>query len=151
MKIVDGKAYIPQVRELIEEYTRRLNRDLAFQQIDDELRDPAAKYTAPQGELLIALEGDEALGMVAYHRHSDTRCEMKRLYVRPAARGLHLGDRLVQEILRRAREAGYREMVLDTLAPMQVAIHLYRKYGFRECAPYYHNPMDDVLYMCKPL
>lgn len=151
MKIVDGKAYIPQVRELIGEYTRRLNRDLAFQQIDEELRDPAAKYTAPQGELLIALEGDEALGMVAYHRHSDTRCEMKRLYVRPAARGLHLGDRLVQEILRRAGEAGYREMVLDTLAPMQAAIHLYRKYGFRECAPYYHNPMDDVMYMVKQL
>ncbi len=151
MKIADGKAYIPQVRELIEEYTRRLNRDLAFQQIDEELRDPAAKYTAPQGELLIALEGDEALGMVAYHRHSDTRCEMKRLYVRPTARGLHLGDRLVQEILRRAREAGYREMVLDTLAPMEAAIYLYRKYGFQECAPYYHNPMDDVMYMIKQL
>lgn len=151
MKIADGKAYIPQVRELIEEYTRRLNRDLAFQQIDEELRDPAAKYTAPQGELLIALEGDEALGMVAYHRHSDTRCEMKRLYVRPTARGLHLGDRLVQEILRRAREAGYREMVLDTLAPMETAIYLYRKYGFQECAPYYHNPMDDVMYMIKQL
>lgn len=151
MKIVDGKAYIPQVRELIEEYTRRLNRDLSFQQIDEELRDPADKYTAPQGELLIAIEGDEALGMVAYHRHSDIRCEMKRLYVRPAARGLHLGDRLVQEILRRAGEAGYREMVLDTLAPMQAAIYLYRKYGFREYAPYYHNPMDDVMYMVKQL
>lgn len=47
--IKDGKDYIPQVRELIIEYTKRLNRDLAFQNIEEELKNPAEKYTAPQG------------------------------------------------------------------------------------------------------
>ena len=151
LEIVDGKAHIHLVRELILEYVHQLNRDLTFQSIDEELRDPSAKYTAPQGEVLIAMEDQTPLGMVAYHRHSDVRCEMKRLYVKSEARGLRLGDRLVREILAHARASGYREIVLDTLAYMKPAIHLYHKYGFEECAPYYHNPMADVIYMRKQL
>ena len=118
MQITDGKDYIPQVRDLIKEYTAALGRDLSFQNIDEELQDPARKYTAPNGELLVAVEDGRLLGMVAYHRHSDVRCEMKRLYVCPEARGKHLGSALVAAIIAHARQAGYREMVLDTLVPM---------------------------------
>lgn len=151
MKIVDGKEYMLQVKELILAYTNQLNRDLSFQNIEEELNDPSKKYTAPQGEIVVAIEEDAVLGMVAYHRHSDIRCEMKRLYVKPDARGTHLGDVLVKEIIERAKRSGYQEMVLDTLIPMKAAIHLYKKYGFDECAPYYNNPMDDVIYMIKKL
>ena len=151
MHIYDGKDYIPQVKELIIEYTKRLGRDLSFQNIDAELKDPARKYTAPEGEILVAVKNDQVIGMVAYHRHTDDRCEMKRLYVKPEARGLHLGDALVKEILTHAKEAGYKEMVLDTIIPLQSAIGLYKKYGFEECDPYYDNPMDDVIYMRKML
>jgi ribosomal protein S18 acetylase RimI-like enzyme len=151
MEIRDGKDYIPQVRELIGEYTRRLGRDLRFQRLDEELDDPAAKYTPPAGELLVLWEDGALLGMVAYHRHSAERCEMKRLYVRPQARGRGLGEALAARILERAKAAGYREMVLDTLAPMQAAISLYEKLGFRACEAYYRNPFEDVIYMRKTL
>lgn len=151
MQITDGKDYIPQVRELIREYTDALGRDLSFQHIGEELQDPARKYTVPNGELLVAVEDGRLLGMVAYHRHSDVRCEMKRLYVCPEARGRHLGNALVEAIVAHAQRVGYREMVLDTLVPMQAAISLYRRHGFAECAPYYHNPMADVIYMRRPL
>lgn len=50
-----------------------------------------------------------------------------------------------------AKASGYKEMVLDTIEPLQAAIHLYKKHGFVECNPYYHNPMDDVIYMRKEL
>ena len=150
--IKDGKDYISQVRELITEYTRRLNRDLSFQNIEEELRDPAAKYTVPEGELLVAVdEIDNVIGMVAYHRHNSERCEMKRLYVKPEVRGMHLGDLLVKEILDHARKAGFHEMVLDTVMPLKAAIGLYKKNGFKECEPYYDNPMDDVVYMMTEL
>lgn len=85
---MDGKNYLSEVKELIQEYSCHLGRDLSFQNIEDELKDPSHKYTALEGELLVAIEGEKVLGMVAYHRHSDTRCEMKRLYVRPMARGM---------------------------------------------------------------
>ena len=124
---------------------------ISFQNLDDEMKDPAKKYTAPEGELLVAVEGEDVLGMIAYHKHSDTRCEMKRLYVKPSCRGMKLGEKLIEELIAHARQAGYKEMVLDTIVPLQSAIHLYKKLGFTECEPYYHNPMPDVLYFRKEL
>lgn len=58
-----------------------------------------------------------------------------------------LGDTLIDEILSHAKNAGYKEMVLDTITPLQAAIHLYKKHGFKECEAYYHNPMEDVIYI----
>ena len=99
MQIVDGKDYLSEVKDLIIEYSQRLGRDLSFQNMDDELQDPSHKYTAPEGEMLVAIENAKVIGMVAYHRHSDVRCEMKRLYVKPETRGMHLGDSLVEAII----------------------------------------------------
>ena len=47
IKIIDGKPYLDQVKELITEYTQWLGRDLSFQNLDKELADIAEKYTAP--------------------------------------------------------------------------------------------------------
>lgn len=152
LKIVNGIDYIEQVKVKIIEYITRLGRDLSFQNIDEELSNPAIKYAAPQGELLVALDDDEkVIGMVAYHKHGNERCEMKRLYVSPECRGMKLGEKLVGEIMRHAKKAGFKEMVLDTIVPLQPAIHLYKKMGFEECEPYYDNPMDDVIYMKRLL
>ena len=66
IKIIDGKPYLDQVKELITEYTQWLGRDLSFQNLDKELADIAEKYTAPNGELLVAIDdNDVVLGMVA--------------------------------------------------------------------------------------
>ena len=66
--IIDGKPYLDQVKELIQEYTQWLGRDLSFQNLDKELADIAEKYTAPNGELLVAIDEKEiVLGMVAYY------------------------------------------------------------------------------------
>ena len=93
MQIVDGTPYIEQVKRLLFEYTNALGRDLAFQHLEEELLDPTSKYTPPAGELLVACEKDTVWGMVAYHRHSVQRCEMKRLYVHPKRRGQHVGEK----------------------------------------------------------
>ena len=70
IKIIDGKPYLDQVKELIQEYTNWLGRDLSFQNLDKELPDIAEKYTAPNGELLVAIDdNDVVLGMVAYYHN----------------------------------------------------------------------------------
>lgn len=56
---MNGIDYIEQVKIKIIEYTTRLGRDLSFQNIDEELSNPAIKYAAPQGELLVALDDHE--------------------------------------------------------------------------------------------
>lgn len=146
IKIVDGKPYLDQVKVLIIEYTEWLGRDLSFQNLDKELTNIAEKYTASNGELLVVIDEKEVvLGMVAYYQHSDTRCEMKRLYVRPTGRGYALGDRLIESTMDHAKNSGYKEMVLDTIEPLQAGIHLYKKHGFVEDEAYYQNPMDNVI------
>lgn len=60
-------------------------------------------------------------------------------------------ERLIDEIMFHEKSAEYKRMVLDTIEPLKSAIHLYKKAGFIECEPYYHNPMSDVIYFCKTL
>ena len=55
----------------------------------------------------MAVEDEKVVGMVAYHRHSKSRFEMKRLYVKPKYRENKLGKKLVLEILGHAKKAGY--------------------------------------------
>ena len=126
MKIVDGKPYIADISELIKEYYQRLGRDLSFQNIDDELKNPAKKYIPSEGEILVAIIDNKVVGMVAYHRLTDTCCEMKRLYVKPECRGMKLGEKLIQNIISNSVKAGYKEMVLDTIKPLKSAIYLYK-------------------------
>ena len=70
-RIADGRNHISEVKDLIREYSLWLGRDLSFQDIDSELLNPSVKYAPPEGELLVALDGEKVLGMVAYHRLSD--------------------------------------------------------------------------------
>lgn len=72
---------------------------------------------------------------------------MKRLYVRPCFRGQGIGDILIRQIIKDAKEIGYRHMLLDTLPFLQSAIHMYRKYGFYEIESYNDSPMDASIYM----
>ena len=77
--------------------------------------------------------------------------EVKRLYVRPTARGSGAGRALAEAVIARARSIGYGELKLDTLAMMDAARALYASLGFRECASYYVNPLPGVMYMSLPL
>ena len=91
MQITDGSSYLDEIKNLIIEYIKSLNRDLSFQNLDEELNNLKAKYTYPNGRIIVAIVDKKIVGCVAYHRHNSNRCEMKRLYVKPNYRNLKIG------------------------------------------------------------
>lgn len=150
MKFIQAQSpeEIEIARGLFREYAAGLNIDLCFQNFDQEVAGLPGNYAPPSGRLLLAVEGEQIAGCIALRSLGDSDCEMKRLYVRPEFRGKGLGKKLVTTIIDAAREMGYKRMLLDTLpGKMDEAIALYRSLGFREIAPYYHNPVAGALFM----
>lgn len=150
----NDEGQIAAARELFVEYAHSLGIDLCFQGFEQELATLPGAYAPPQGRLLLAATPAEYLGCVALrHRPmiEEHSCEMKRLYVRPQARGRGLGRALAERIIAEAREIGYARIVLDTLATMDAALGLYHSLGFRETAPYYDNPIPEARYLALTL
>jgi len=133
---------VAAVTAMFREYAATLGVDLGFQHFEQEIASIPGDYAPPRGRLLLA--GD--LGCVALRPLSVDVCEMKRLYVRPAGRGLGLGRMLVERVIIEARTIGYRFMRLDTLPSMTTAAALYVSLGFREIAPYRFNPVAGTKY-----
>jgi ribosomal protein S18 acetylase RimI-like enzyme len=138
-------------RALFEEYARSIDVDLCFQDFAAELDRLSVMYAAPAGALLLARSGTETAGCVGLRKLRDDICEMKRLYVRPEFRGRQFGKRMAEDIARRARELGYRTLVLDTLGTMEAAQGLYLSMGFQPATSYYVNPLPNVKYFSLDL
>ena len=147
IRTADLPADLPVVRLLFRQYAESLGIDLGFQDFEAELISLPGKYSPPRGCLLLAWNGDRAVGCAALRPIDDNVCEMKRLYVDPDIRAQGLGRRLAERIIQEARVIGYRSMCLDTLSSMTSALRLYYDLGFRPIKPYVFNPIEGAIFL----
>jgi len=153
---------IALARGLFLEYAKWLTVDLCFQGFEEELATLPGAYAPPRGRLLLAGVPGEAFACIALRpldEGAGCSCgdasaapeggvgEVKRLYVQPSHRGEGWGGRLARTLVAEARAIGYRELKLDTLDWMKPARSLYSGLGFRECVPYYLNPLPGAVYI----
>jgi GNAT superfamily N-acetyltransferase len=135
-------------RALFREYERDVDAAVCFEGFEQELASVERLYSPPEGRLLLAFDGDEAIGCAAFRRIADGVAEGKRLYLRPAWRGGGIGGALVLALLEEARAVGHRAFRLETLpGKMSAAAAMYRQMGFEEIAPYVRDPVAGALYL----
>lgn len=152
MNIIQAKTQyqLDEVRRLFREYEAYLKVDLCFQQFESELANLPGKYAPPAGILLLAMDGQKAVGCGALRRlgsKQDGTCEMKRLYVCPQARGMGVGRQVAMRLIQEGVRLGYFNMILDTLERLEPAIHLYESLGFVRTEAYYDNPLADAVFL----
>ena len=138
-----GESDVAEVRTLFREYADTLSFALDFQDFERELAELPGAYAPPHGALLLV----RGAGCVGLRPLDEATCEMKRLYVRPAARGGGVGRLLAEAAGAEARRLGYARMRLDTVPGMEAAQALYAQLGFREIVPYRANPIPGARFL----
>jgi putative acetyltransferase len=91
-------------------------------------------FQAPQSVYFVALAEDGTLlggsGIYPTEGLGEGVCELVKVYLKPQARGTGLGRRLIEQCLAWAREAGFRQIYLETLPELTQAVPLYERLGF---------------------
>jgi putative acetyltransferase len=149
-EVLDARA-VQTCRELFIEYQQGLGVSLCFQDFEAELASLPGDYARPRGRMLIARIAGEPAGCVALRPVGPLDAEMKRLYVRPAFRGMGVGRMLAECVIDEARALGYSTLKLDTLPSMSTAHALYEELGFQETPPYNDNPVAGVRFLALEL
>lgn len=143
-------AHVQAAQELFGEIALTLPTPLQDGAFANERASLPGEYSRPGGVLLLVYVGDALAGCGALRPCPDAdypnACEIKRLYVRPAMRRLGLGRTLAQELINRARDAGYSTALLDTFSETEAVRGLYADLGFESIEPYYFNPVAGAHY-----
>lgn len=148
---VTRAADITAVADLFHEYVFMLARvhhvDVTYQDFAGEMASFPDRYEA----LFLARVNRAPAGAIALKRLSETECEVKRLYVRDAFRGLKLGEQLVESLIEEARARGYKIARLDTHASMDHARALYARFGFTPSDAHNEPGNPDTLFFARAL
>lgn len=127
------------VRVLLRDFVRWAMTEIAetdnpavFAGLEAELAGLPGRYGPPSGSLVLARLAGEPVGCVAFYAHDASTIEVKRMFVRPLARGHGIGGRMLALLLAQARAAGFRRVLLSSHHSMHAAHASYRRAGFRD-------------------
>lgn len=133
------------------EFIKNSPVNLDYQGYDAEFANLPGKYAPPRGCVLLADRDSEIEGCIALREVNHDICEMKRLYVRPHARGRGLGRILIEQSIVVARSIGYCEMRLDVQEKSVSARKLYADMDFVTAEPISFNPVPGAAFLGRRL
>lgn len=118
-----------------------IERYFAVEQKDRDVLDNPRKYILdPGGEILLALDGETPIGVVALMMMDVGSVELAKMGVRPQAQGKGAGRMLVAAAIERARAMGMRRVYIETNSKLGPALKLYRDAGFQPLAAAIPSP-----------
>lgn len=97
---------------------------------DDALAHLPWSYTSEGGAFFVALEGGELIGTAGIAPVAPGVFELRKMYLRPAARGQGVGQRLLDACVAHVKASGGTQIALDTTEQMTAAIAFYERNGF---------------------
>ncbi|GAB4092428.1 GNAT family N-acetyltransferase [Flaviaesturariibacter terrae] len=127
----DNAAIARIIRAALEEFGAARPGTVYFDESTDHLYELFRKAGSAY---FVAVQGDQVLGGGGIYPTEglpEGTCELVKMYLRPEARGLGLGGRLIQQALDFARDAGYTQVYLESMPELQAALSVYERFGFR--------------------
>jgi len=97
---------------------------------DADLDNIEGVYINNRGDFIIGMIEDEIMAMGALQKVSESRGEIKRIRIRQDYQRQGHGSKILARLIERARELGYTELCLDTLADNTPAQRFFEKGGF---------------------
>lgn len=100
-------------------------------------------YQMPGAVYYVVARGDQVLGgggIAPLEGGAPSVCELQKMYLSEALRGMGMGTQLLQKCLHKATEFGYAQCYIETMPYMEAAQALYRKFGFT----YLREPMGQT-------
>ncbi|MGV0774934.1 GNAT family N-acetyltransferase [Mycolicibacterium elephantis] len=148
----DAAAVVePLFREYLDWILARFAADLGAESVDPDGTAERAyfaetqRFLGPGGRLLVARRDDEIVGVGAFKPTYDERtAEIKRMFVRPSARGSGIARALLDRLLNAARSEGYTMVRLETMSFMTEAHALYQSVGARAIDPFDGSEAGNV-------
>lgn len=141
----DTSALVEAARELVAEYAALPHAAPRWPTAAAEIAALPAPYVPPAGALLVATLDDMPVGCGALLALEPTIAEIKRVYVRPAARGRGVGEAITRALVARAAALGATRVRLDTAPELTAAQALYERLGFVRIPRYRTGLLPDAV------
>ena len=133
------------IKEIFMEYSRIKGAESCFKSFDREIADLNSFYEG--GAMLLGSCNGVPAASIAIRRIDENACEAKRLYIRPAYRGRGYARVMLNAMLGKAKELGFKEVRFTTKPDvMQIGYELYKRMGFRET-----GEQNGIVEMSMPL
>jgi GNAT superfamily N-acetyltransferase len=149
-----ARDFFAYMRTAFPEKAAAIDTYLVIQDFEGQLATFRDHFNPPHGECMLARLDGAPVGVVMLKPYDTPGvCELNRMYVVRAARGLGIGRGLCERLIGRARELGYREIRLDALNAQVEALPLYRSLGFAPDPdpPAYAREEPGVISLRMPL